>query len=233
MLGNFSKEGLSESEKELCWQCPHLLQPREGDHCISWGLDVILYTYKINITIHKEWTPVAFISLSLDQVEQKVCPKWERSTKHNMSLRKIPELLIQLKRSFHFHTDYKPVPLVPLLKTLDNLSVRIQRFHIHLMKLNMNQISKKCYVNIWSTRRVIPPELKRFLSVSSGRYLSIHPRGIAVGRIKAYDTRILQIWHPIQDSWSASCRALPHASNWKNLFPLQPRREPKIQDNAP
>ena len=51
VLGNFSREGLSGGEKELFWWCPHLLQSRGGDHCISWGLDAVLYKHKH----HNSW----------------------------------------------------------------------------------------------------------------------------------------------------------------------------------
>ena len=105
-------------------------------------------------------------------------------------------------------------------KPLDDLSVRIQRFHIHLMRLKWNQISIKCYVNFCKTRcptrRNIPPKLKRFLFVSSE--LSVYPskrdcllKGSRLVIIECFRSDILSKIH----EGHHACRALSNASNWK------------------
>ena len=77
-----------------------------------------------------EWRPVAYISRSMTPTEQRYSQIEREALAVIWACERFRDYLIGL--SFHIQTDHKP--LVPLF--LDVLPVRVQRFHLRLMRFN-------------------------------------------------------------------------------------------------
>ena len=82
----------------------------------------------------EELKPVAYISCSLTATEQRYAQIEKESLAFTWACERFADYLIGLK--FHINTDHKP--LVPLFSTknLEELSARVQRFRLRMMRFN-------------------------------------------------------------------------------------------------
>ena len=83
-----------------------------------------------------KWKPVMYASKSLTSTEQHYAQIEKEALGITWACERFKDFLIG--KQFHIHTDHKP--LIPLLshKTLDELPVRIQRFHMRLMRFHFS-----------------------------------------------------------------------------------------------
>jgi hypothetical protein len=75
-----------------------------------------------------EWRPITYAHRSLTETEKRYAQIEKEALGATWACERFKDYF--LGKSFHIHTDHKP--LVPLLthKILDELTIRIQRFHI-------------------------------------------------------------------------------------------------------
>ena len=94
----------------------------------SYGLGGVLLQQQTN----GEWRPVMYSSRTLTETEQRYAQIEKEALGVTWACERFKDFL--LGKQFHIHTDHKP--LVPLLshKNLDELTVRLQRFRMRLMR---------------------------------------------------------------------------------------------------
>ena len=97
----------------------------------SYGLGSVLLQQHDNI-----WKPVAYASRSLTPVEQRYGQIEKECLAITWSCEKFQDFLIGLK--FHVETDHKPLVSILGSKNLDDMTPRIQRFRMRLMKFHFS-----------------------------------------------------------------------------------------------
>ena len=87
---------------------------------------------------NQEWQPVAYISRAMTPTEQRYVQIEKEALAVTWACERFADYLIGL--TLKIRTDHKP--LVPLfsLKRLDELPLRIQRFHMRLMRFDFTII---------------------------------------------------------------------------------------------
>ena len=96
----------------------------------SYGLDAVLMQKQLQ----RELKPIAYISRSMTITEQRYAQLEKESLAFTWACERFVDYLVGLK--FHIHTDHKP--LIPLFSTknLEELPVRVQRYHLRIMRFN-------------------------------------------------------------------------------------------------
>ena len=97
----------------------------------SFGLGAVLLQKSHQ---EEEYKPVAFISRSLTQTEQRYAQIEKEALAFTWACERLSDYLIGLQ--FHIWTDHKP--LVPLFSTkeLEQVPIRVQRFRLRMMRYN-------------------------------------------------------------------------------------------------
>ena len=82
----------------------------------------------------EETKPIAYVSRSLSEVEQRYTQIEKEALAFTWACERLSDYLIGIK--FHIQTDHKP--LVPLFscKSFDNLPVRVQHFRLRMMRFD-------------------------------------------------------------------------------------------------
>ena len=122
-------QNMVSSDRVLALFDPHR-PTRVSADASSYGLGAVLTQQQPS----GEWKPISYISRALSTTEQHYAQIEKEALAVTWACEQLRDFLTGLQ--FHIHTDHKP--LVPLLTTkgLDELPVRIQRFHLHLMRFS-------------------------------------------------------------------------------------------------
>ncbi|XP_062859493.1 uncharacterized protein LOC134321620 [Trichomycterus rosablanca] len=94
----------------------------------SFGLGAVLVQRQDNI----EWRPVAYISRSLSETEQRYAQVEKEALAVTWACERLSSYLIGLQ--FTIETDHKPLIVLLGTKALDDLPPRIQRFRLRLLR---------------------------------------------------------------------------------------------------
>ena len=95
----------------------------------SYGLGAVLYQQ-----VQKEWKPVAYTSRSLEAAETRYATIEKESLAITWACEHFAQYLVG--KRFVIHTDHRPLVSLLQSKRLDELSVRIQRFRMRLLRFS-------------------------------------------------------------------------------------------------
>ena len=126
-----------EETKKLLTESPVLTLFDPNHHTVvsadasSFGLGAVLLQKSHQ---EEEYKPVAFISRSMTQTEQRYAQIEKEALAFTWACERLSDYLTGLK--FHIWTDHKP--LVPLFSTkeLEQVPIRVQRFRLRMMRYN-------------------------------------------------------------------------------------------------
>ncbi len=115
----------------------------------SFGLGAVL-SQMLN---EKEWQPVAFISRSLSETEQRYAQAVKEALAVTWAYERLSSYLISLH--FTIETDHKQLLGLLGTKALDDLPHRIQRFRLRLLRYEKERKKRKYIQHSACSRQVI------------------------------------------------------------------------------
>ena len=96
----------------------------------SYGLGAVLMQKQLQ----GELKPIAYISRSMMITEQRYAQLKKESLAFQWACERFADYLVGLK--LHIHTNHKPLILLFSTKNLEELTVRVQRYHLRMMRFN-------------------------------------------------------------------------------------------------
>ena len=97
----------------------------------SIGLGAVLTQKQQN----NQWLPIAYASRALTSTESRYAQIEKEALALTHACERFQEYLI--RKSFHLHTDYKPLVPIFSTKSLEELPLRVQRFQLRLFKISV------------------------------------------------------------------------------------------------